>query len=210
MKERIVDLVSYLPHFLAEYKETNAALTAENPEFQITWDAAKKVLYNEFIETADEYGISRFEKLLKIFPTKEDTLESRRSRVRVRWFAFLPYTWRVFIEKLIALCSENNFTATKNFDFYQIDLKVNLELFGQVEELERLIETIIPCNMIVTANNKIICPASGLALIAGGAFATEFYIISDEGSNNYIASQASYHGGGVVYTESITIIDNFS
>lgn len=208
MKERIVDLVSYLPHFLAEYKETNAALTAENPEFQITWDAAKRVLYNEFIETADEYGISRFEKLLKIFPTKEDTLESRRSRVRVRWFSFLPYVWRVFIQKLIALCGENNFTATKQFDFYQIDLDVNLELFGQVEELERLIETMIPCNMIVTANNKILCPASGLALIAGGAFATEFYIITDEGIGNFITSATALHGGGVVYMESITITDN--
>lgn len=208
MKERTVDLVSYLPHFLAEYKETNAALTAENPEFQITWDAAKRVLYNEFIETADEYGISRFEKLLKIFPTKEDTLESRRSRVRVRWFSFLPYVWRVFIQKLIALCGENNFTATKQFDFYQIDLDVNLELFGQVEELERLIETMIPCNMIVTANNKILCPASGLALVAGGAFATEFYIITDEGIGNFITSATAFHGGGVVYMESITITDN--
>lgn len=208
MKERIVDLVSYLPHFLAEYKETNAALTAENPEFQITWNAAKRVLCNEFIETADEYGISRFEKLLKIFPTKEDTLESRRSRVRVRWFSFLPYVWRVFIQKLIALCGENNFTATKQFDFYQIDLDVNLELFGQVEELERLIETMIPCNMIVTANNKILCPASGLALVAGGAFATEFYIITDEGIGNFITSATAFHGGGVVYMESITITDN--
>lgn len=208
MKERIVDLVSYLPHFLAEYKETNAALTAENPEFQITWNAAKRVLYNEFIETADEYGISRFEKLLKIFPTKEDTLESRRSRVRVRWFSFLPYVWRVFIQKLITLCGENNFTATKQFDFYQIDLDVNLELFGQVEELERLIETMIPCNMIVTANNKILCPASGLALVAGGAFATEFYIITDEGIGNFITSATAFHGGGVVYMESITITDN--
>lgn len=208
MKERTVDLVSYLPHFLAEYKETNAALTAENPEFQITWDAAKRVLYNEFIETADEYGISRFEKLLKIFPTKEDTLELRRSRVRVRWFSFLPYVWRVFIQKLIALCGENNFTATKQFDFYQIDLEVNLELFGQVEELERLIETMIPCNMIVTANNKILCPASGLALVAGGAFATEFYIITDEGIGNFITSATAFHGGGVVYMESITITDN--
>ena len=30
---REVDLVSYLPPFVGEYKETNLALTAENPEF---------------------------------------------------------------------------------------------------------------------------------------------------------------------------------
>lgn len=209
MKERIVNLVSYLPHFLAEYKEINITLTAENPEFQITWDAAKKVLYNEFIETADEYGISRFENLLKILPSKEDTLESRRSRVRVRWFSFLPYTWRVFIKKLITLCGENNFTATKKFEFYQIDLEVNLELFGQVDELEHLIETVIPCNMIVTANNKILCPANGVAFVAGGVSTIDFYTITDENSAITAINGTGLHGGGIVYMESITIIDNF-
>ena len=89
-RERKVDLVSYLPPFVAEYKEINATLTAENPEFEIAWDAANRVLYNEFIATADEYGISKFEKILNIFPSVEDTLESRRARVAARWFTSIP------------------------------------------------------------------------------------------------------------------------
>lgn len=60
---REVDLVSYLPPFIAEYKETNITLTAENPEFVLVWNATDKTLKNEFIATADEYGISRFEKI---------------------------------------------------------------------------------------------------------------------------------------------------
>ena len=43
---REVDLVSYLPPFMAEYKETNITLTAENPEFILVWEAAEKVLKN--------------------------------------------------------------------------------------------------------------------------------------------------------------------
>ena len=58
-----VDLISYLPPYLQEYKEDVAALAAENPEFLLVWDAVDRVLYNHFIETADTYGISRFEKL---------------------------------------------------------------------------------------------------------------------------------------------------
>ena len=46
---REVDLVSYLPPFLAEYQETNLTLTAENPEFALVWKAADQVLTNEFI-----------------------------------------------------------------------------------------------------------------------------------------------------------------
>ena len=34
---REVNLVSYLPPFIADYKEINIALTAENPEFALVW-----------------------------------------------------------------------------------------------------------------------------------------------------------------------------
>lgn len=152
---REVDLVSYLPPFVAEYKETNLTLTAENPEFAFVWKAADKVLKNEFIETADEYGISRFEKILHILPSRDDTLESRRSRVQSRWFTALPYIWRMFLQKLIMLCGENNFTIIKYFDDYRVALGVQLKLFGQIEELERIIETMLPCNMVVESNNKL-------------------------------------------------------
>ena len=84
---RDVDLVSYLPLYLDGYEENPATLEAENPEFILIWNATDRVLKNEFIETADEYGISRFEKILNIFPSKEDTLESRRARVQARWFS---------------------------------------------------------------------------------------------------------------------------
>lgn len=105
---REVNLVSCLPPFMADYEEMNRTLKAEDPEFVLVWKAAERVLQNEFIATADEYGISRFEKMLKILPSREDTLESRRARVQSRWFTDLPYTWRMFLQKLKALCGEQN------------------------------------------------------------------------------------------------------
>lgn len=193
---RAVDLVSYLPPFMADFKEISVTLEAENPEFRLVWDAAVQVLYNEFIATADEYGISRFEKILKILPSKEDTLESRRARVQVRWFNTIPYTMKSLIDKLIALCGDTSFTFTKHFDFYRLDIETNLELFGQVEELEYIIETMIPCNMVVVSLNKIPCDANGFALIAGGICAIEtFFITNDEKATNIISGNANFGGG---------------
>ena len=60
---RKVDLVSYLPPFMAGYREVNIALAAEDPEFVLVWKGTDRVLSNEFITTADEYGIARFEKI---------------------------------------------------------------------------------------------------------------------------------------------------
>lgn len=197
---REVDLVSYLPPFLAEFKEIAVTLEAENPEFVLVWNAAERVLSNEFIETADEYGISRFEKILNILPSTEDTLESRRARVQARWFNTIPYTMKSFLAKLIALCGDSDFTVTKEYQNYKVKILTNLELFGQVEELERIIDSMIPCNMIVISLNEIPCGAAGFAFVAGGVCSVEhFFITNDEQTQQTISSGAIF-GGGTVHT----------
>lgn len=177
---REVDLVSYLPPFVAEYKETNITLTAENPEFALVWKAADRALKNEFIATADEYGISRFEKLLGIWPSEEDTLEGRRSRVQSRWFSRLPYTLRILIQKLTVLCGHEGFRLMHDFGAgYSLTLETGLGLYGQVEELEDMLDTLLPCNMTAGIKNTLSCGASGELYAYGGiAFAQDIYITS--------------------------------
>lgn len=207
---REVDLVSYLPPFMADFKEVAVTLEAENPEFKIIWDAANQVLYNEFIATADEYGISRFEAILKILPSKEDTLESRRARVQARWFNAIPYTMKALISKLIALCGDNNFTITKQFDFYRLELETHLELYGQVDELEYIINTMLPCNIVVVSDNKIICDVKGLAAFAGGICITEHFFITNDSRETVVVNGAAVHGAGVVNTASVIITNDFN
>ena len=207
---REVDLVSYLPPFLAEFKEIAVTLEAENPEFVLVWDAAERVLSNEFIETADEYGISRFEKVLNILPSTEDTLESRRARVQARWFNTIPYTMKSFLAKLISLCGDSDFTVTKEYQNYKVEILTNLELFGQVEELEHMIDGMIPCNMIVISLNEIPCDAVGVAFVAGGVCSVEhFFITNDEQTQQTISSGAIF-GGGAVNSVSVVITNDFN
>lgn len=197
---KTVDLVSYLPPFMADFKEIAVTLEAENPEFVLVWNAADRVLQNEFIESADEYGISRFEKILNILPSTEDTLESRRARVQVRWFNTIPYTMKAFLAKLVALCGDSDFTVTKEYENYTVTILANLELFGQVEELEHIIESMMPCNMIVISLNEIPCDAKGFAFIAGGVCSVEtFFITNDEQIHRIISGGAAF-GGGTVHT----------
>ena len=49
-----VDLVSYLPPFMQEYKALAQTLEAENPEFALLWEAAGRVRKNAFVATADD------------------------------------------------------------------------------------------------------------------------------------------------------------
>ena len=154
---REVDLVDYyLPPFMQKYKEPVAALKAEEPEFQLIWKAADRLLYNHFISTADEYGISRFEKLLGIFPSSEDTLESRRERDQSRWFKRIPYTLKTLINKLVTLCGHRDFTIKADFsESYTMILNVSLSIFGQVDELNEVLSYMTPQNIVVKVNNTL-------------------------------------------------------
>lgn len=150
---RDVDLVSYLPPFVADYKETNLTLTAENPEFVLVWKAADRVLKNEFIATADEYGIGRFEKILHIFPSINDTLEIRRARVQTKWFTVLPYTWRMFVQKIAEICRSDWLASYTERGGYMICLEACIELQWQIESLIDVAGGMLPCNMGLRIKN---------------------------------------------------------
>ena len=206
---RDVDLVSYLPPFMQTYKEPVAALEAENPEFQIIWKATDRVLYNRFISTADEYGRSRVEKMLGINPTSEETLESRRSRVQSKWFNKIPYTMRVLLQKLTVLCGNTDFSLTHDFKVgYTLTLETDLELYGQVEELEYIINSMIPENIVVVSKNSIPCNVKGAVLFGGGVcFVNHFTITNDFREVFDIDGKAAF-GGGIVQTEMLNITND--
>ena len=149
---REVDLVSYLPPFLQEYKEPVITLQAENPEFAMMWESADRILWNQFIDTADEYGISRFEKILGIYPADTDTLEIRRMRVQNRWFTAIPYTIRALKQKLSDLLGgDHNFSVSADFQStYELYLAVFSLDDSRVEELKYLLSVMVPAN--VTTN----------------------------------------------------------
>lgn len=206
---REVDLVSYLPPFMQTYKESVAALEAENPEFLIVWKATDRVLYNHFISTADEYGISRFEKMLGIHPTSEDTLESRRSRVQSKWFNAIPYTMKVLLQKLTVLCGDTDFTLSNNFtEGYTLNIDTDLELFGQVEELEYIINTMIPENIVVISKNSIPCNINGTVLFGGGICFTNNFLITNDFTEVYGINNVAGFGGGIVQTDSFMVTND--
>lgn len=206
---RDVHLLDYLPPIMQTYREIKATLDAEDPEFKLVWTAVDQVLSNEFITTADEYGISRFEKILGILPYAEDTLESRRTRVLARWFQSLPYTLRMLVQKLVAICGEDGFTLTYDFTTgYWISLETYLDGYGEVEEIEKFFESWLPMNMVYTSTNQIKCRSEGEWLFGGGIVYCETVQITNDSREAYRADGTAYQGGGVVSCEAFLITND--
>lgn len=190
---RDVDLVSYLPPFMADFREMSETLKAENSQFKIVWDATDRALSNEFIATADEYGISRFESILGILPSKEDTLESRRTRVQMRWFTTIPYTLKSLISKMVSLCGESDFSVTVESDRYRVTVETAFEQYGQTDEVEKLLDTMIPCNMVVVSYNRL-CSNPGCKTYVGGVVtqSTEMVINTKTNDEQTISGGLAY------------------
>ncbi len=209
--KREVDLVSYLPPFIKEYKEPVAALQAEDPEFSKAWEAVDEVLRNHFISTADEYGIARREKLLGIYPSEDASLESRRARVQNKWFNRMPYTLGMFSQKIAALFGDTDFKLSPDFACgYKLTITTCLEQYGQVAELEDVITSMMPCNIAVDAKNHILCETNGTVFTSGGICnVNSFFVTNDFREINDLESKALF-GGSAADTAVIKVSQNFN
>lgn len=214
---REVRLEKYLPEFMQDYAEPVSALKAENPEFSIIWKAADRTMYNRFISTADEDGISGFEKMLNIYPTAGDTLESRRFRVQNRWFNNIPSTMKALIQKITILCQDTDFEISDNFESgYVLKVDTNLEMFGKVMELEHILDSMVPCSVVVESLNIIKANEPGLVNFISGAATssimvtaanyTERIVSGDRVLNLYIP--ADYREGTRDGAENLSIRDS--
>lgn len=206
---RDVNLIEHLPLFIQQFREMKQIMDAENPEFQLMIDESERIKNNQFIETSDLLGISKFEGLLNIHPSPDDTLESRISRIMTRWNDVVPYTYRALIQKLVQLCDGLNFTINKNFDEYKMEIITHLELSGQVDELQYLFGYIIPVNLELTSKNEIYCDSFGQQNIALGMALCQTFELSDAFKTDFNVQGNSIIGGGIIGSAEVTLSDNF-
>lgn len=65
---REIDLLGYWMPVLRQLKEFKEIAKAETPELKYILEQIERTLNNMFIETADEYGIKRFEDMWGYLP----------------------------------------------------------------------------------------------------------------------------------------------
>lgn len=144
---RIIDLLSYLPPFMREYREMKYIMSAENPELQLLNDNSETLMNNQFIMTCNERGISRFEKMLDIKPLPSDTLQTRIGRVWAKWIDTIPYTIKALKNKLDVLLGEGTHTETVDYGNYNIFVQIDIDVADRYGAVNELLDNIVPMNM---------------------------------------------------------------
>lgn len=138
----------YLPEVLQpilEFKVSNESLDIELDDIDnIIENITKEVA----VETASEYGISRWEKSLGITPNKDNNLETRRFVLYNTINDKLPYTVSWLKNKLSQIVGgESAFILNIDSENYQIIITLSGLDLKIMHEIEKQLRTLIPANM---------------------------------------------------------------
>lgn len=192
-----VDLLSYWMPVLRQLKEFKEIAKAEEPELRYILEACDRTLNNFFISTADEYGISRFESMMGIFPDEGEDLETRRFNVLVKWNDKVPYTDGGLYDRLLSLCGEGKFTITPQYEDYKISITTEAGIKGAFDTISSLITDMLPCNLELTLQN-ILKAQKDTATSFGVAISTAMsYQITNDINKQYTADNPLTFGMGV-------------
>ena len=142
-------LIDYLPYVIRDYAEFQGIMGSEQPEIEKAWNTTDDLLDNQFIPTAGNMGLSRWEKILGITPKGTDTVDDRRFRVLARLNEELPYTLPQLRVILGTLCGAGNYSAEVVEGTYQLIVKIGLAAKNNFSDVESLLDRVVPQNMVV-------------------------------------------------------------
>lgn len=149
MRKKLQD---YLPSILLKTYEFPLLCDTEQPEIDRLRDAADAVLDAQFISTAGETAIARYEKIFGITPMDTDTLDERRFKVLTRINTQLPFSVRRLRQQLATLCGADGYKLEVNGGVYTLTVKVALTAKRNRQAVEELLADIVPANMVCTTS----------------------------------------------------------
>lgn len=147
---REVDILSYFPSVLHEIREIIEIANVENPSLESVWQAIEDALNNQFILTANEEGLDRYEKMLSIKVPGTDDAETRRFRLLTRFNEQPPYTNKVVRQLLDNLLGEGRYDYIRDTANKTLTVKIELTVKGRFDAVVALLERVTPQNMVLT------------------------------------------------------------
>lgn len=142
------ELFSYLPPVLQNVLEFRYLTLAEQPEFDHLLDIYEEVLDAQFVLTAGERALGRYEDIFGISSSVTDNIEERRMRVLAKMLERLPYTIRRLREMLAVLCGDNGYEIELNHNKYEIVIRLIEQPASVAESVREMLIRVIPANLL--------------------------------------------------------------
>lgn len=141
-----IDIHRHLPPVLEDIEEFIEITKVENENFNRARIDLLALFKMRFVHDADEGGIARWEKMLKIKRRSTDDLELRRIRVLAKLNNKLPYTWRTLKRLLTSFYGEDRFKVFLDPQEYLLDIIIPSNAINYYD-LKKTLENMLPMNL---------------------------------------------------------------
>ena len=143
------DLKQYLPWLYKDVVEMDALMDTEDSLFSKLMDEYIRGRDNQYILTADEYGIRIFEDIINIVPDPStETLDFRRQRLINRFRTQPPFTFRWLQGKLDEIIGVGKWNAWVDNENYTLYIESSAEDQKWFQEISITVNNTKPANII--------------------------------------------------------------
>ena len=147
------EYIKYLPEFLKDFKEITCIDKVENQVLNDEWQRFHNIEQNQWIKTADDEGLKRYEKMLGL-SGGGNSLDVRRSSVLIKYNNNFIYTYYMFKNYLSNICGEGNYDFEVDYNEYTVYIKLGLNVKFLYNTVESHARFIIPANMVINIKLK--------------------------------------------------------
>lgn len=142
-------LIEYLPEFMRDFREIKFLTDKQQEQAETLWVSLDRIWNNQFIETLDEEGCARWEKMLKIRNKDTYNLAERRNKILGKMAEQRPFTMRSLERALRTLCGTDGYSVELDAAAYTLKIKIALKSKNMVSDIKLLVDKIVPANLIV-------------------------------------------------------------
>lgn len=142
------NLKTYLPALYDDVQEMDIITSVEDELFNNLSEALTSAVSNQFITTADSYGIAKYENLLGIRPNNAEDLEFRRERVLNRFSTSKIFTKQSLKIKLDSILGPNNYAFSIDYNNYTLVVESSATNQQWYHELLVTINSSKPANIV--------------------------------------------------------------
>lgn len=148
----MIDTIRYFPQHVANIEEFKRIAAVYDKKLQVVWDDLSQMQTNKRFDDMDEEECSKWEQMLKIKITGEETLGDRRRNIKGIWTSGLPYTARKFKEVLDAMVGPEYYLLDINQANKTLKVDLMLDVIMKDTYIYNLMRAMAPADMIVTVS----------------------------------------------------------
>lgn len=140
---------SYVPQIYKGFTEMEALITLEDNILDAAENEKNNLENNQFVLTANEYGVTQYEEILNIIPNLAvETLQFRRDRIINRLSMSPPFTFRFLQNKLNEIIGVGKWTAYIDFSNYTLYVESSASNQIWFEEIIITMINLKPANIV--------------------------------------------------------------